>query len=292
MNFAFVTNYTSSTSKNIEDYGKVTYTIKLLLVNGSTVTYDTNVDPTDYKGTLVIYAKIDNTTVAISPLAQTGIGEVNIKKDEKMIDGNSISDDIRIFNLVSNTVGQDCVVDVLKWSDMPYGVLQSGKIQYIYKSGVFDDVNLLVLHDVFDQNYKTAYVENVLQVKAGKAYSYTHTLLIDGKEYTCSAPTSYGVGNVVKVVFANNTISYISEPSTSYVNTATISAIDSKRVKLNGVIYRFKSNITIYYIDSTGIITMKGINDINTAKTYKSVSAYLDKPLNNNGKVEALVVNE
>jgi hypothetical protein len=103
---------------------------------------------------------------------------------------------------------------------------------------------------------------------------------------------AYAIGSIVRVSFANGVVNYIFDTLTPDVTTTKIGAIDAKRIKINDTIYRFKTNVDIYYKDILGNITIKGTNDIDLTKTFSSVKIYLDKPLSSNGKAILIFISE
>ncbi|MCX7920876.1 MAG: S-layer homology domain-containing protein [Clostridia bacterium] len=293
-NYAFVINTSSATSTSVKDYGKVTYTAKLLLANGRIETYKTITDPSSLKGNLATYSKIDNETVELTKVETSALQEsVIINKDEKKIGAYYITGDVKIFNYVAFQTTADCEASVIDWAQLPSGKIDAGKVLHLSKVGEFNDVNLVVLNDIYDHNFRVAYVKKVESVKSGRTSSFLHTMLVGGKEYTYSTPQSaYGVDTAVTISFSNNNVNYVLYSDSPEVTATRIQAIDSKRIKINNSVYLFKNNIAIYYKDISGNVSPIGINDIDVSTQFTNVSVYLDKSLESNGKVEMIVINQ
>ena len=299
--FAFVINYAYSTSTDIKDYGKKQYTVKLLLTDGTTPTYNIDSDPTSYKGTLVKFNKVNDQTVTVNDetvtlesLTYPAEQEYTIEKDDRMINTSLATNSIKIFNLISNQPNVDAQVDLLNWTDLPYGTVPSGKILYLNKLGAFDDVNLMLVNDILDQQYKTAVVEKA-EYKSGRSgTSYNYTMLIDGKEYVFSSTYVPGIstGTVIKVEVSGTTVASIQEVEKPVIEAMSIQAIDSGRIKLNSTVYQFRNDVAIYYKDDIGNVTVMGVDDIETGKLYGKVSIYLDQSPYYGGKVALIVISE
>ncbi len=309
-NYAFVMNYSSSTSKDIQDFKTTTYSVKLLFTDGTTDTCKvTNEFPGKYKGKLVKYTKIDDNTVSLEAVDYlnpveyvqqpantdpTAFGDqtkmvatykqFNVNQVDDMLNSNYVADNIRIFDVVSDYTGADTQVKLIDWSSLPNGKIPDGKVLYMSTAGPFADVNVLVLDDIFDENYKLAVVENSNQKSAT---SNSYKLLAGAVEYSTSGRGDLDVGSVARLkISGGNVDSYTTlNPN---VTASAIQVIDTNRIMVNNTVYRFNNKIAIYFKDSAGNISARGINDIVEGQQYTRISLYLD----GNGKVEAIVVIE
>lgn len=291
--YAYILNTSKSTSTNIEDFGKDIYYAKLLLDTGAVKTYKTTDDCSLLKGTLVRYVKADEeeTTVAIHSLSNAGgFGDYSVNKEMRRFGDSFVSDNVKVFNFISSGTG-DADVSLISWESLPEGEITPGKVLYIAKEGEFDDIVIICLDDIFNQRHRTAIVKR----SDSTALRTQFTLLIDGKEYSYVSNEIISdayIGTAFKVRFTNNTVSAILGKVLAEKQSVKIQAIDQSRIKIDNTVYKFKENISIYFIDYTGIIKPIGISDIDLEKNYGKVTVYLDKPGNIDGKVEAIVITE
>jgi len=294
--FAFVINTSETSSTRIEDLGKPIYYAKLLLPNGVVKTYQSVEDVRSQKGTLVKYKVVESEneaeTVLITPCSYISAHEAHaIDKYERTMDSSFVTDNVKIYNVISVPESGDAQVELLDWSEMPNGTIMAGKLLYVNRTGLFDDINLMVFNDLFDDKYKYAVIkESILE---GKTRQYT--LLIDGKEYKYNSEIVVGSGlegAVLKVEMENNSIKRIVQSGVSECQSSRIQAIDTKRIKVDDKIYVFKDNVAIYLKDKEGKVKLIGTKDIDISKFYGRVSVYLDKWYLLGGKVEVIVIEE
>ena len=297
--FAFVKNYTSITTNDAANDGFKIYTVKLLMSNGSVNTFDTNSDPSAFKGKLVIFTKLSDGSVSLKDLSYSTTGEVNIKKDERKIlsnynnYSNDFSGNVKIFNFLSNDDEVDAQAQVLNWSDLPSGVLQSGKVLFMNKTGSFDDVNLILLNNVTVKDYKLGVVKSYRNLSTPDKPSFSFTITIDGKDYTYNTPSNvYGIsaGSVIKVNLQNNSINNILEIKYPDTQASMIQAVDTDRIRANSITYKFTDNKIIYLVDSTGSVKPIETSQLRTDTLYGQVAIYTDIASSSGGKAELVVI--
>jgi len=292
-NFAFVVNYTD----NVKDY-----TVKLLMIDGVTRTYKVSSNPWYKKGKLVGYKMLDSETVELTDLSYSNPGDVVIDKENRKIGDSYVAHNVKIFSLMAGgtTLSSDADVELVKWSDLPSGKVSSDRIQFLNTSGAFGDINVVVINDVFGENYKTAVVKSV-NYRTTNGYDINgnlnqvfsgYTLLIDGKEYSYSTSISGATGgSVLKVKLSSSGgIETISEIRSAAASPVKADAIDLTRIMINSTVYGIKVSVQVYFRDWAGGFTLKTIDDIVAGKEYSSVSIYLDKPLLYGGKVDTIIV--
>jgi len=288
--YAFVVNCSTMVSKAAADYGKVYYTVELMHVDGTRKSYKIAEDPNQYKWRLVKYSSVNDDTVVLLNLTYRTATEVQIDRYEKKIDQGYASDNIKIFNYT------DSSVSLLNWTDLPDGKLPAGKVQFLGTTGDFGDVNVMVTSDVLNQQYKN-YVVQKLQVPDGKKTTeYTYNLISGSNQYTYSSKTEVPgavVGSVFSMKMYNNNVSSFGQIKNPDALAWYVQAIDSKRIKMNEWVYMFNSDVTIYLKDYSNNLTVKKISDIvlGTNSGYGSIKLYCDRPLNNGGKVQAIVIS-
>lgn len=309
--YAVVLNTTTTVSTDLEDRGKMIYNVKMLLADGSTKTYkldnvkklladgsigtykkeeELNAVKGDIKGKLIRFNYIDDETVAIEAFNYSTDKSYTLDRDERRIDSGFAADNIKIFDLISNDGNNDAVAKLVNWSDMPNGTVPSGKIKFINKNGSFDDINVMFVDNILNEGYYMGVVKQIIIKGTGSSSSYTYTLLIDNKEYTCNTyMKDVYLGAVIKVRLVNNSVYYTYDVRNPVVETAAIQAIDTKRIKINNSVYVFDNDIAIYYKDSNNVYTQKGVNDIQPGTTYGKISVYLETPYNTS-KVKVIIV--
>lgn len=308
-NYALVVNYT------YDSYG---YTVKLLMVDGNTRTFKAESYPGGYKGQLVTYKFVDKDTVSLTSIGNNNPGQAVIDKTKRLIGDNYVSHDVKIFNLVTSNVGtdEDVKASMIKWSDMPSGTVESGKILYINRFGSFDDINIILTSDIYNNLSRTGIVKavtpitsNVLQLDAqgkpvvdaqGKPVyvqtvtGHNYTIVVDGTEKPWKdnlVNSAASAGNVVKVLLASNG-SIDSIQQIRYVENSASKAdgVSVNRIRLNGTSYDLSSNLQVYFVSNSGSYSLKSINDITEGRQYGYISVYLDKPSYNGGKVDTIII--
>ena len=287
--YAFVENTSTIVSKDAADYGKIYYTVDLMLIDGTTKTYKVKEDPGQYKWKLVKYSVVTDDTITLMNLTYLTPTDVTFDKYEKKINQGYAADNIKIFNYTDSTVR------LVNLNDIPNGILKAGKVQYIGTTGAFSDVNVMLINDVFDEQYKNCVVQKI-QVPDGKVNSYTYTLISGSNKYTYTTKTEIpgaSVGAVFKMKMYNNSVNSFEQIKDPEAMGWFVQAIDSKRIMLNNWVYMFNPEMTVYLIDYAGNITTKKVADIitGTNAAYTSMKLYSDRPLNNGGKVQTIVIS-
>jgi hypothetical protein len=272
-NYALVMNYSDAASGDSR-------TIKLLLPNGTTASYKTKDAYSSLKGTLISYSKLDDEYISVLPIEYTSSKDYTVNKDDRLIDSYLVTDDVKIYNIMSNNDGTDTQVNILNWSDMPYGNVPAGRILHINSSGEFGDINIIVASDLLDQKYKMGVVSKV----SGSRYS----IMVDGKEYSYNGPvTNAQVGTTV-IVSMSGGVDSVLGITYSYNKSTNIQAFDMKRIKINDKVYRFRNDMVIYKKGIDDAITVISKDELNTGKTYVDVSLFTDY----NNMVKMVLISE
>lgn len=289
-NYALVLNSSYAISNKVGDFGKIVYSVKLLLTDGNTITYSVDYESSKLKGKLVKYTKLDDKRASLEELEYLDANEHVFDINSRLLDTTYVADNAVVFNIISNDSNAEVKAEVRTWKDMPYGRIQANKVLYTNQAGAFNDINVILTNDILDSSTKLAVIKSISSGKANKNY----TLIVEGKEYQFTSidiPTA-AIGSVFKVKMANNAVSSIVDLLTPASTDNEITAIDTKRIKVNDNIYFFKNNFTLYRIDSTGNILTTSINDIEVPAGFGKVAVYLDKTQYYGGKVEAVVIFE
>ena len=309
--FAFVKNYTRMISTDQDSFGKFKYTVKLMMSNGFIETFATDADPSVMKGELVRFTKLSEDTVSLTDLNYssknsttntiTPIGEINIRKEDRKIlsisnlYSNDVAENVKIFNFLSNDDEIDAEAQILTWSDMPSGILKSGKVLYMNKIGVFEDVNVILVDNLAVKDYKLGVVKTYKNLSKPDDPLYNFSINVDGKVYSYSTHSNeHGItaGSIVKVVLKDgsaNTFSYI---DIKYADTiaSLIQAVNADRIRVNNITYRFADNKNIYMVDSEGNYNAIEISQLKVNHLYGQVEIYTNVSSTSGGVVEMIVV--
>ena len=292
-NYAFVINYSVKISGTSSGNVKYEYSVKLLTADGITATYFCDDDMTQLKGCLVKYKWLDSKHITVEYLPYNYPKGVTINKPDRGINDSYASDNIRIFNLVSNEDGADAEVALLDYQDLPQGTLADNKVFYLNNSGAFNDVNIMLTNDVLGQEYKTAVIESAGVGFNGRNYSFSYKLFADGKEYSYGEQIANGeVGAVVGVKIAQGQIISVDNVRQPDFKASSVEAFDSRRIKVNGRTFWLNKNITVYFWDYDGNVKVKSLADIDIGDLYGSITLFLNKPVSEGGKVDVILVKQ
>ncbi|MEN6316382.1 MAG: S-layer homology domain-containing protein [Clostridiaceae bacterium] len=288
-NYAVVLGASTTIAATPSGTNTIRYSVKLLSGTGVTATYQVESNVSGLKGALVKYTFTDSDTISLEQVPYSiSSSETTINKDGRKIDSYYVADNVKIIDLVFTDSGSEIQANMLRWSDLPTGTVPAGKIWSIKTSGAFNDVSLIVTDDILNQRSKLGIVSSALT----KGNSYEYTVLIDGREYKWNTNTTIPTGSVVKFKMTASGIDSITQIMYTTITSSGIQAIDGRRIKLNGTVYYFNNNFSIYSRDSSGNITVKNPSDIDTAKTYQKVSLYTYDITNYDNKVSMLLLDE
>lgn len=287
--YAFVLNCSTMVSKEAADYNKQYYTVDLLHVDGSQKTYKINMDPRAFKWRLVQYSLINDDTVALLNMTYDISSSFTVDINNKKIGGNYVTDNVKIFNYT------DYSVKLVRWSDIPNGRLLSGKIKYLGYTGDFNDVNVICAYDIFNEQNKDMVVKSI-EKPIGTNGSYKYELVAGTSQYTYTTKEEIpnaAVGTVFSMKMNNDVIVSYNHISNPVEQWWYVQAVDSKRIKINNVIYFFSSTVSVYFNDYSGKLAAQPVSNIRVGPNqgYESINIYTDRPLDNGGKVTMLVFN-
>ncbi len=294
--YAFVVDCETKVSEAAADYGKTYYTVKLMHVDGTTKTYKISQNASDYKWKLVKYSSVDDETVTLLNLGYRTDSEIVADRYLGKIGQNYIADNVKIFNYTDESV------NLINWNDIPDGTLATGKVKYLATAGDFDDVCVILTNDIFNKQYKNYVVKSIKEpsnknlADENSAY-YQYNLVFGSDNYTYVSKTGTGitgaiVGSVLSMKMYNNKASTFSKIVNYDIIGVRVQAIDSKRIKLNNIVYLLDSNVSIYVKDYKGNLTAKKYADIDLNTDYSSIKLYLDRPINNGGRVQTIVIGQ
>lgn len=293
-NYAFVINYSTEISGTSTGKVEFQYSVKLLTADGITATYYCVNDPTQLKGQLIKYSWRDSKHIIAEYLPYNYPKGVKVNKPERAINDSYASDNIRIFNVISNEDGADAEVKLVDYQDLPQGELASNKVFYLNQAGAFDDVNIMLTNDLFGEEYKTAVLTSTMVYSDGKQYHYSYKLFADGHEYTYGEIiTGAEVGKVIRVKLAQGKVVEVSNVIQPDYTGTQVDAYDSRRIKINGRIFWLNKNITVYFWDYDGKIEVKSLADLEISDLYGKIMVYYNDAVSNDvNKVDAIVVRQ
>lgn len=290
-NYAFVINVSYDMSRKDTGQIEFSYYAKLLLDSGITTTYKVTGDPAQLAGKIVRYRIVDNQTAELEQLIYNFPDETYINKGDRKLGDSDITDNVKIFDVVSDD-GGEVQVRLLDWSELPDGTVKKGKLLYSNKTGVFEDINILLTNDILEEKYRSAVVQKKeLTPGSNGTFTFKYTLLVDGKTYEYK-DTDLGVyaGSVLEVRMSGTGVSTVSGVRKADVTATGIQAVNGKKIKVENMVYRFKNNITVYYKDLMNNVTVKTLGDIDTSRTYSEVALYSGS--NSHGKIEVIIMRE
>jgi len=294
--YAVILDSSYYVSESKDSAGKILYKVTLLHADGTTQTYNISNNMAEYKGRLVKYQPLGDNRISIADediidfMDTSVMGDHNFAIDERKLDGDYIADNAVIFNIISNASGAAAKAEVLDLDQIPRGKYLPKKIIYISKSGMFNDINLLVTDDILDNQTRLGVVTAV----SGGGQNKTYTMLIDGTSYSYTGiniPTVVA-GSMLKINMQNSKITSIIDTITAIDKGRKVDAIDSKRIKMNGTIYWFSNTASVYLKDETGNIKLIGTEDVDLSLNYTNVDIFYDKDIGYGGKVAAVVLTE
>ncbi len=285
--YAFVLNCSTMVSKEAADYNKEYFTVELLHVDGSRKTYKVNIDPYAFKWRLVQYSLINDDTVALLNMTYDISSAFQVDINNKKIGENYVTDNVKIFNYT------DYAVKLVRWSDIPNGRLLSGKIKYLGYTGDFNDVNVICAYDLFNEQEKDMVVQS-MEKPVSRDGSYKYELVAGSSKYTYTTKTEIPnaeVGTVLSMKLNNDVIMGYNHITNPVEQWWYVQAVDSKRIKIDNVIYQFSSTVSVYFNDYSGKLSSQPVSNIRVGPNqgYDNIRIYTDRPLDNGGKVTMLV---
>jgi hypothetical protein len=293
--YVLVLDAYSETSIQSEDYGSKSYYVSLLHTDGTRKIYLTETDFTGYKGLIAKYtvtaAGEEYNTVSLSSVDIPASKSYEIKKEERMLDNSYVTDNIVIFNMIYNVYGRESDASVLKWSDLPNGRVPAGKLKYLHKTGDFLDIDVIYFDNILEEGISYGLVTGVSTKSSHSGTQQTLTMMIQGKQYsfTTGGSTGASTGTVMRVKLNNGNI-VSTEGIISAVATSTfIEAVDSSRIKINGTIYPYHRDISIYELQQNNTWKAVGTSDLSKGSNNGNIRLYLDKPLSYGGKVVMII---
>lgn len=297
-NYVLVLDAYKEESVDIQDFGDITYFVTLLHTDGSEKTYVTLEDKSSLKGGLGKYSILSQgteyDTILLSSVESTSDSNLvfGVNKDERMLDSSFAADNIVIFNQINNIYGRKNDASVLRWSDLPNGKLEMGKVRYVHRTGDFGDIDVLFVDNVRDEQYAYGIVTGIVKTtSSGSSVVQTIRVMINGKEYTYTS-TAMGInsGSVVKTRISEDKILTVEKKLIPYTTISSIDAIDSSRIRFNGRTYSYHKDLAVYELGNGSVWDAVGISKLAKGALNNQVEIYLDKNIEFGGKVVMMII--
>lgn len=261
-------------SKRVEEYF-----VKMISSDGIVTEYKSDKYYEGMKGKLVNFSFNSNGQIVLENIEFAGMMPLKINKDEKTINERYAADNIKVFNIISNDIDSDSVINTLRWNDLPGGQIPWERVMHMSISGDFEDVVLIVFNDLFEENYSLAYIKNeatFYNLVSGRT-SFLTSFYVDGKAYSYSASDkNTSKDEVYRLMTKGTTVSNIVRKVDNMITAEKIDAMDTRRIKLNGKVYSLSDRIKVSSIDKSGTLKSISKDEVDIAKSYSQVSIYLE----------------
>ena len=323
MNYAMVLSNNNVIKTDPSGTRSINHFVDLLFGNGLKVIYSTYDDVSKLKGKLVECTFEEDGFVSLDQMSYIHPDDKFINKEERMIGESYVSDNVQIFDIMygadddeeeddedtdeedadeneedenkdnSTDEASEVKVNVLEWKDLPDGTIPSGKILHYITEGEFGDVSVILTNDILNRNYRTGIVQSASSTLSGKDRIYQYTVLIDGVEYSYSSDKAkMSAGSAAKFRMSDKGIDSFRQTVNPSETSSIVQAIDSRRIKIDGRIFYLSSDVTVYYRDSKGVITVKTPADIEADETYRNVAVYADTISSKTKLVDVIFIDE
>jgi hypothetical protein len=203
-----------------------------------------------------------------------------------------------LFN-IEKTYNDEIEASVISFNDISETRIMDGAVKYIHKSGDFMDIDVMLLDDALGRNTAYGLVTDMSVIGNEYVVTEKYTLLVNGQmmtyigrtmTYAERNRTAASLWSVVRIKLNENNVDSIKEIISSVDSSREVQAVDSSRIRINDKVYSYHNNMTIYKLTSD--LSWKAItpNELKKGFDNGNVSLYLDRPLNEGGKVVAIVV--
>lgn len=254
-NIAIVVNTRKGLQTPINQLEEETYYAKIYKADGNTIEYQSDEDYSSLKGNVVRYKVIDNVVSIITVNHEIISGDVN--EEDIMIGGNYLAANVKLLDInLEVEDDEDVIVKPLVWGDMP-NQIKSDKVIHAERGGDFDDVQLLVVNNLFDEEQYGILIDYTKNEGTSQnPYSATYKIMVGGTPYTyTNSFTSLSkmfIGMAGDVVYVERDDNKLSDMRllTPIEKSNKIDAIDFRRIKINGKIYKLDENVQIYDISN------------------------------------------
>lgn len=294
-NHALVLNAYTLNSVKTEDFGTPYYYVTLLCSDGAKIVYRANSSQVSLRGKLVTYEiiarGIEEDTVQLTAINYDSVsGSYRVNKEERMLGESYVANGAVLFNIRS-TASAEIDAAVISFNDLPSGTLMDGKVNYMHKSGAFTDIDMMVLNNALEENvaYGIATAKKTSVNQGGS--NETVTFMVNGQTMTYTTKEA-GVflNSPAKLTLNGNTVTSIEYALSAAATDNEIEAVDASRIKLDGKVYTYHKNLTIYGLKDDATWNKLEISDLSKGNAYRSVSVYLDKPVSYGGKVVMILL--
>lgn len=284
--YAVILNSRKGSSTETESEGETVFYVKLYRIDGTIKEYETDQDQSYRKGSIVKLDIRDKkaylTTVACSQIS----GRINLS--DKMIGNMNLSQDAVILDIQNSYDSGDIQVTHVKWQDMPSGELTKDKVIHAEMGGGFNDIQLLVLNKFTEPGQ---YGILLSQTKRDSSASYT--LMINGKQVSYNNSNAIFDNYVKDVVYIEEDQNGLQKMDTLNVKafSSEIQALDSRRIKINGVVYRLASNVQVYDVSGSIPLTVS-LNTLINGRSIKGITLYVGTQDNSKDLIKIITIRK
>lgn len=293
-NIALVVSTRKSNTQFLSRPGEqIKYYAKIYTLDGKTTEYESSANQATNKGKLVYYDFTDG-LISLTPITYNKVyGKVN--KEDKTIGDYWLSDNVTILDIYNNYLLDDVLVREVSVNDLP-DEISEGSVIHAQIGGPFNDIQLLVVNlpVVNDLNQYERYgilVSRPERVSSNGDVAGSYTFIIKGKQISYYNEST--IFNVEK-----NDIVYIEFSKYGYFTNAqalapkdtskTIQGVDSRRIKMNGKIYRLAKDVQAYDMTSGSPIQLS-LDNLDMGD-YEKVNIYAGNTTLTKGLIKMITI--
>ncbi|MBP3359377.1 MAG: S-layer homology domain-containing protein [Clostridia bacterium] len=270
-----------------DDAGKTEYVASLLMSDGDTYEYVTDKNYKDYKGSLVKLT-YTNSQISLTKITKNSSVYGELDPSKMTIGKYTLSDDIVIFQLISNDDNNEAKAEVLDIKVLPVKSLSADRVLNAVTANSFGDIGLLFVEELTDSSYEYGILTSTVK-PSGDSTTTTYNITADGSKGSYISD-SYMSANVGPVKFRTENGKVVKISSLyQYGSASAIDAIDGTRIKLGSSIYSIASNVIVYQKKDINTYELLGFDELEHTAV-KSVTVYSDVTKSQNGDIKVIVI--
>ena len=179
-----------------DDAGKTEYVASLLMSDGDTYEYVTDKNYKDYKGSLVKLT-YTNSQISLTKITKNSSVYGELDPSKMTIGKYTLSDDIVIFQLISNDDNNEAKAEVLDIKVLPVKSLSADRVLNAVTANSFGDIGLLFVEELTDSSYEYGILTSTVK-PSGDSTTTTYNITADGSKgsYISDSYMSANVGPV------------------------------------------------------------------------------------------------
>ena len=266
------------------DAGKSEHIARVLMSDGKEYTYVTDKQYTDYTGNLV-KLNFEGETTRLSKINYKSNIYGKFDKEAKTLGGKSLSDNVVIFQKLSENTAEVLDIRVLESTN-----LTMEQVLCAVSSNDFGDIGILYVEGLTDSAYTYGILTSTVK-PVGESTRTTYKIVVDGKttEYVSDSHISVSAGPV-RFILSNGKIDTI-RALHEYGSSSKIDALDGARIKINGKTYDVDTNVLVYKRTDMSKYSLMSFYELENT-TVKSVNIYSDKTKSAGGTIKIIVITQ